>query len=402
MKRRFLSFLYTIVIVLGTSYYSRAQTPATINQSLVKHYKVGIFAPLYLDSVFKPTGEYKYKETVPKFITPGLDFIHGAEIALDSMHLDNVKIDAYIYDSKSTTTPLDQLVKTKKLDSLQLIIGSVKDPEFKQLATFALQKNIPFISATYPNDGGITGNPFVVILNPTLKAHCEAIYTYILQNHGTDKILLCRKKGSQEDKVAGYFQTLNTRESKPFLKIETLVFDSTIRSEVIEKKIDSNRLTIIIGASLDESFATNLALACTDLYQTYPIHLIGMPNWEGFKNLTKKDVFPEFPIYYTSPYYNNKVDANSRMITDAYLKKFKGKPTDMAFKGFESVLLFTSILLRNNESTVNHFNDKPVKLFSQFNIRPVRLSNTDGIPDYFENKHLFFIKMLNGVSSLAW
>ncbi|MFZ4058602.1 MAG: hypothetical protein ACOYKE_10710, partial [Ferruginibacter sp.] len=67
-----------------------------------------------------------------------------------------------------------------------------------------------------------------------------------------------------------------------------------------------------------------------------------------------------------------------------------------------SVLLFTSILLRNNESTVNHFNDKPVKLFSQFNIRPVRLSNTDGIPDYFENKHLFFIKMLNGVSSLAW
>ncbi|MFZ4058885.1 MAG: hypothetical protein ACOYKE_12150, partial [Ferruginibacter sp.] len=239
MKHRLLFFLYTIVIILGASFISHAQNTVTIKHPLVKQYKVGIFAPLYLDSVFKPTGEYKYKETVPKFITPGLDFIHGAEIALDSMKLDSVKIDAYIYDSKSTTIPLDQLIKTKKLDSLQLMIGSVKDPEFKQLAAFALQKNIPFISATYPNDGGITGNPFMVILNPTLKAHCEAIYTYILQSHGTDKILLCRKKGSQEDKVAGYFQTLNTRESKPFLKIETLVFDSTIRSEVIQKKIDS-------------------------------------------------------------------------------------------------------------------------------------------------------------------
>jgi hypothetical protein len=67
-------------------------------------------------------------------------------------------------------------------------------------------KNIPFISATYPNDGGITANPNVVLLNSTLKAHCEAIYSDILQNHGTDKIYLCRKKGTQEDKICGLFE----------------------------------------------------------------------------------------------------------------------------------------------------------------------------------------------------
>ena len=114
------------------------------------------------------------------------------------------------------------------LDSLDLIIGSVKDTDLKQLADFSLKKNIPFISATYPNDGGVTGNPFLAIMNSTLKAHCEGIYSYILQNHGTDKIILLKKPGVQEDKIVSYFKALNEQEGKPLLNIQTIHFDSTI------------------------------------------------------------------------------------------------------------------------------------------------------------------------------
>src|ERR1700712_5677412 len=173
-----------------------------------KTYKVGIFAPLYLDSVFSED-EFKYPKNFPRFVLQGLDFVQGAQIALDSMPTPTAGIDARFFDSKSTTEDVETLIKNKKLDSLDIIIGNVKDEEYKELANFALEKKIPFISATYPNDGGITNNPYLVIVNSTLKAHCEAIYSYILQNHGTDKIMLVRKAGGQEDKVAGYFSTLN-------------------------------------------------------------------------------------------------------------------------------------------------------------------------------------------------
>jgi hypothetical protein len=43
----------------------------------------------------------------------------------------------------------------------------------------------------------------------------------------------------------------------------------------------------IIGASLDEQFASTLTSACYELHDYYPIILIGMPNWDGFKSLTK-------------------------------------------------------------------------------------------------------------------
>ncbi|MEP7141628.1 MAG: ABC transporter substrate-binding protein [Ferruginibacter sp.] len=369
---------------------------------VLKTYQVAIFAPLYLDSVFSEDGKFRYKQGIPRFMMPGVDFINGAQIALDSVKFQNQKLNAFIYDTKSYTMPIDQLIRSKTLDSLDLIIGSVKDLEYKQLADFALAKSIPFISATYPNDGGITADPFVVLINSTLKAHCEAIYSYILQNHGADKILLFRKKGFQEDKVASYFKTNNEPDHKSLIDIQTINLDSSFSSAYLKKKLDSNHQSIIIGASLDENFAATLTAACYDLHQTYPIILIGMPNWDGFKSLMRKDQFEDFPVYFTSPYFNNRWDDFSKVLTVGYAKKYKGKPTDMVFKGFESTYLFTRLLTAYPNDLLSHINDKDFKVFSDYNFRPVFLKKENKSPDYFENKHLYFIRMMNGTTTKAW
>lgn len=367
-----------------------------------KTYRVGIFAPLYLDSVFSPEGKFRYKQGIPRFITPGVDFVNGAEIALDSVKLQNQDVNAFIYDTKSYYLPVDKLIKSKKIDSLDLIIGSVKDLEYRQLADFALAKNIPFISATYPNDGGITGNPFLVVVNSTLKAHCEAIYSYLLQNHGSDPIFLIRQKGFQEDKVASYFKTINEPDLKPLINIQTINIDNAFSSDMLKKKLDSNRQTVIIGASLDENFATTIAAACFDLHASYPIILIGMPNWDGFKSLQKKDQFEDFPVFFTTPYFNNKWDDYSKLLTAGYSKKYKGKPSDMVFKGFESAYLFTRLLTAFPNDMLSHINDKDFKVFSDYNFRPVILKKDNKMPDYFENKHLYFMRMINGATLKAW
>ena len=333
---------------------------------------------------------------------PAVDFVQGALIALDSLQAGDDFIDASIYDTKSFTEKVPDLIRNKKLDSLQLIIGSVKDEEYKQLANFALQRNIPFISATYPNVSGITGNPFLVVMNSTLKSHCDAIYSYILQNHGTDKIYLCRQKGAQEDMVASFFKQINEQDGKPLLPIETLYLDNNLHAGYLKSKLDSNRKSVIIGASLDETFAGNMAKFCYDLYKTYPITLIGMPNWDYFLSLhTKKDL-ADFPVYFTTPFYNEKDGAFSKSLTAAYYKKYKAKPGDMAYKGFESVYLFTKLLVKNPDNFMSHINDKNLKVFCDYNFRPVRQKNEIAIPDYFENKHLYLIKILNGNISRAW
>ena len=70
-------------------------------------------------------------KSIPKFIMPAVEFIQGAHIALDTLSLNGKHAEAYIYDSKSFTQPISWLIKYKKLDSIDLIIGSVKDPDYQ-------------------------------------------------------------------------------------------------------------------------------------------------------------------------------------------------------------------------------------------------------------------------------
>jgi len=397
MKKYFLNCLI-LVISFFCILHAKGQTvPAAPKAS----YKIAVFAPLYLDSVFNSNNNFRYTQGIPRFMSPALDFIQGAQVALDSLVTQGNRVEAFIYDSKAYIKNVPFLIGNKKLDSMDLIIGSVRDDEYRQLADFALDKKIPFISATYPNDAGITGNPYLVIMNSTLKAHCDAIYTYLLQNHGTDKIYLFRQAGQQEDMVAGYFRQMNEPDGKPLLNIQTINAGTDLSAAFVKSKLDSNSNSVIIGGSLDENFATNITGACNAIHKTYPVTLIGMPTWDGFTALRKKN--PDFlPVYYTTPYYNSKWDMYSKMVMSAYTKKYKGKPGDMAFKGFEAVYLFTKLLLKYPEDFMNHLNDPGLKIINEYNFRAVSLKKESGTTDYYENKHLYFIKIQNGVASRAW
>lgn len=367
-------------------------------QTPLKTYRVGIFSALYLDSVFS-NNEYNYGKKFPKFTQQGLDFVQGAEIALDSLPLPNGNIIATLFDSKANQNNIPWLITNHKLDSLDLIIGSVKDVDFIDLAKFAKQKNIPFVSATYPNDAGIVDNPFVVIVNPTLRAHCEAIYSYLLQNHGTDKIFLCRKRGSQEDKIADYFKMINGTDGKPLLNILTINLEDNFSKLV--SNLDSNRKTVIIGGSLNEAFANGLVNAAYKLKDTYPLEVVGMPNWDGFSFL-KKSSLKDFPIYYTTAFINNKANSYTRQITQVYSKKYKGVPSDMAYKGYESVYVFARLITRYPDDFMSHLNEFAYKVFNDYNFKAVYVNKKTQIPDYFENKRLYFMKMYNGKSIKAW
>jgi hypothetical protein len=363
-----------------------------------KVYRVAVFAPMYLDSVF--TMGKLNSNTLPKFIMPAIEFVQGAEIAFDTLTLNGKKVEAYFYDSKSFTQPIAWLIRNKKLDSINLIIGSVKEPDYSELAQFAVQRSIPFVSVTYPNDGGIRENPFTIIVNSTLKAHCEGIFSYILQKHGTDNIYLVKKKN--DNRIDNYFKEINSAEGKPLLNIKTIMLDSSISSYGLSMLVDTTKPIVIIGASLDETFSRKLADACYPIQKTNPLILIGMPNWDGFRSLQKKDVYKDFPIRFTTPHYDTKNNAFENFLTDNYFQQYRSKPTDMANKGFESAYYFTNILLNFGKDFMLHLNENQFAVCHDFNFRPVYNNKNSIVPDYFENKHLFIMEILNGDIVREW
>src|ERR1700740_3567409 len=92
-------FRYSLILVLGLRVHAQDTTVVKVD-SLVRH-SVALFLPLYLDSAFDATGNYRYDKNFPKFINPGLEFYEGAGLALDSMRKEGIRLDVRIYDTRS-------------------------------------------------------------------------------------------------------------------------------------------------------------------------------------------------------------------------------------------------------------------------------------------------------------
>ena len=68
----------------------------------------------------------------------------------------------------------------------------------------------------------------------------------------------------------------------------------------------------------------------------------------------------------------------------------------MVFRGFETTYHFGKLLLRYRKDLINNLSSNEFKLFNDFDVKPVKLKEANAIPDYFENKKLYFIRKQQG------
>ena len=389
ITNRVLQTLLIVSTLLMSFTSAKAQT---------KIHEVAIFVPLYLDSAFDATDTYRYGKTFPRQSISGLEFYIGAQFALDSLSKEGKQLRVHVLDYKSAATSISAIASSPLMDSIELIIAPAAGSDYLALANLAQQKNIPFISATYPNDGGIRNNPNVVIVSAKLNTHLQATYNYILRNLGTSRIIYARRKNAADDRISEVFKSLNQSSGGPVMKMETLFLSDAVTPEELTGKLDSNRENVIIAGSVDENFGKNLAASAALLASTMPVTMVGMPTWEGIKDLHKPE-YKSLPIIYSTSFYNPPDNAWSVSFEEAYKKKTYSKPTDVGFKGYEITWKFVNLLLKYDSTLIQHLDDKSFNLATEYDFKPIQWSKTSTGADYYENKRVYLVKRLNGVTT---
>jgi ABC-type branched-subunit amino acid transport system substrate-binding protein len=363
-----------------------------------KRPRIALFVPLYLDSAYDATDNYRYGKTFPKQSIPGLEFYLGAEFALDSLSAMGQSYKLYVFDTRSASGNISTVSYQPVMDSIDLIIGPVSGTEYLQLASLAQRKNIPFISATYPNDGGIKNNPNVVIVNAKLNTHIQSIFNYILRNMTGNRIIYVRRKNTADDRVADVFKSLNQSGTGSLVKMETVMLPDNMLPNDIAAKLDSMKENVVITGSLDENFGRNVAVATLGMSRSYRTTLVGMPTWENLKDLSRPD-FNVIPIIYSASFFNNPEDSWSIKFEENFRKQTFSKPSDMAYKGFELTWLFSQLLNKYDTSLISHLGEKEFRLITDYDFRPIMWSKENTVPDYYENKRVFIIKRFNGTAA---
>jgi len=388
MKLRIYSFLSATTLVL-------ALTLSAQIDSGTRFHRIAIFTPLYLDSAFDGSGSYRYEKNFPKFLSPGLEFYEGAQWALDSLKKEGAHLEVRLYDSRSSATSINQILQEKDFENTELILGHVSPTDLRIIANGAFHLKIPFINANFPNDGNITNNPSLIILNSTLKTHCEGIYKFLQRNYPTSSITVFRKKGALEDRLKSYFTEIERTTASVPLRLKYINLEDNIDAQQLSKYLDSNIQNICIVASLEENFAKTFCQLASQLSGSYHTSIFGMPTWDNTMDFTLPG-FSGPEIFYSTPFYINPNDNLVKSIQQYFSTNYYMKGSDMVIRGFEATYHFVKLLEQFGPNLGAHIGEKKFEIINAFDIEPVYLNKQSPVPDYYENKKLYFVKKVDG------
>ena len=357
--------------------------------------KIAVFAPLYLDSAFDATNGYRYEKNFPKFLNPGLEFYEGIQFALDSLNKEKAQLEIFVFDTRSTKTLLQE--QLNELDSVGLIIAHANAQENWVLADEARIRKVPYINVNLPNDGGITNNPYFVMLNPSLKTHVESVYRYLQKYFPLNTITVLGKKGQMEDLIKKYLEDFGKSTMSVALKFKYVdLIDDNFTVKQLLPFLDSNRHNFFLAASLDESFNRRLITQFVLAGKQYKTTIIGMPTLDNLEKDLSKSEYKGPEIIYGHPFYNGKMDKVSTQINNHFTTKMYARPSDMVFRGYEVMWKYSKLLTQYKNDLSSNLSNKSNKVFTDFDIQPV-LNKQTMTMEYFENKKLYFLKWQDGV-----
>ena len=359
-----------------------------------KPLRVAVLAPLYIDSVFRDTA-FRGSMPLPKYMQPGLEFYQGVMLAVDSLQKDHVLAEVWVYDTRKAQQTAASLQAQMDAHHFTLIIASLGNAvEQQSFAAYAFNQNIPFISATYPNDAGVIGNPYFAIINPTLKTHVQSIYKHVRRSYTGTKVYYITRSGGTETKIRGYFDGMAVKSAT--LKYTLITLPDNFTAANLRPMVDSTVASIFICGSLNENFGVSVVRILNSIGFTNTVTAIGMPNWDGVKAFAQDDC-KNVAVVYSTPYNFNRNAKPLADVNEVYQATYGTRPADMVFKGFEAMFHFAHLAAKLQNSLVYSVSDPSFKVSSDFNFQPVYLTPSSYAPDYLENKKLYFVKMLNGV-----
>ena len=373
-----------ILLLLGISILSGS---APAQDSLPKTPTIAILLPLYIDSAFNADNYKLGNGGIPRYMLPALEFYQGIQLAIDSLNKEKINLSVQFHDTKSAVAGMDSVLVNEEIKKADLLIAMFNNRnEIKAAASFSRENKIPLLSYTFPNDGGVTANPYFVLVNPTLKTHLEAIFKYLQRNHPLQTIFLYKRKGATEDLIQQIVEELNSTTKASRLRIKTVELTDQFTSEEATAALDSTRENLVICGSLQDDFAFNLTRTL-GAAKSYRQTIIGMPTWESGRDYSQ---FGE--IIYTSHFQTQRNEKAARAIAAGYQKKMAGRANDMVYKGFEAMYRFGKILARNKSQFMPLLSDKSFNLLNDFDIKAVNVP-----ADYFENKKIYFIRKQQGL-----
>jgi ABC-type branched-subunit amino acid transport system substrate-binding protein len=228
-----------------------------------------------------------------------LSFHVGVEIALDSIRKQGKNICLHTFDTNRDTLKVYQIIHSKALENMDIIIGPLYANNFKILCKkYGNDSTKILISPLSKNTENVKKYKAVYQLSPSFQVQENIIMQYVLKYHKEDRVIVLNEKGSESK--SAYIKNLFYQQGKI---IETFTVKDT-KLESIRRVFKQKQVVII--PSENKAFVSKILGSVGGMDSIS--FVFGLYDWKKYNNLDIHNLMfldVKFPNPYSFSNYSN-------------------------------------------------------------------------------------------------
>ena len=325
-----------------------------------------------------------------------LEFYEGAFIAIDSLQKAGLSINLFVFDTENDSVTVQEILEEGRLRKMDIIIGPVYSFNLRLVADYAKSHRIPVVSPLSSRSELLENNPYLFQIRPSLSTEFDKITNYIsrfydkniVMIHPGDSLETMHINELKRNLFSYFFYRtfFNEVVFKEVVYNDQITKNDTINS--IEHALSSDIDNIVLVASGNEAFVSNVVSNLNTLSPNYKISLFGYNNWQRFRSIELQH-FCNLDLHLYTPFLLDYKNDDVKNFLMKFRKQFHTEPNQFSFawQGYDIMYYFLSGIGRYGRRFRNKISQFEIDLLhANYNFQ--RNYRSDG----FENKGMFFIR----------
>ena len=332
-----------------------------------KEFRIAMFLPWFLADnspasppdttlVVDSEGRFRYADgrywIHPRSVN-ALEFYMGALLAIDSLKNQGIDAKIAVFDTMRDTVKMAQLLRNPEMKNMDLMIGPFNTELVNQVASFARENKIYYVSPTANNAASLNNNPYLMQVNAGEINTVAPMVDYISKQKNIHVTLIGNKHEADQTLFNAYLNKLKTVFADSDLTVHRTPLDS-LQQPVNYLKED--QMNVVIIPVVDEAFVNIVTSRLHALAHSYNINLYGLANWIKFTDLDP-EYLHTLEFRYATAFYIDYGKPQVQKFLQQYRKFYYTEPTmltgyggissyayQFAFLGYDVAYYFVSAL----------------------------------------------------------
>ncbi len=309
------------VVLSDTIYKDKIKEGVALKMALLLPFKAKKYDTLSATNIFS-------KNKLAAIVT---DFYLGAEIAIDSLRKQGVKLEVNVFDTENKASKINTILTTKNLDEQDVIIG----PVYSDNAILTANKlNTPVVFPFYSKSQFKFTSKNLVKIAPEKSNYRKKLTNYIKNSFNKGNLILVGD-GKTESNIATNQIKTSLLSNDSINKVHVLKpKDGYIAKERFLEILKPNERNWVVLTSNNMVLVADAVNSLISLPEDTSVTVFTYDKGKAFDKIANLKL-AKINLTYVSDYFNNDVSLKTDLFNSQFYKKNNGLPSLYAVKGFD-------------------------------------------------------------------